>query len=47
MKDEQNMREKLANEIVKLFADNKISYNEAGQIMYCAKKKMGEQFVQN
>ena len=47
MKDEQTMCEKLADEIIKLFADNKISYSEAGDVMYCAKKKMDNQFVQS
>lgn len=47
MKNEHDMLEKLVNEIVKLFATNKISYAEAGEIMYCVKKKMGEHVVQD
>ena len=47
MKDKQTILEGLANEIIKFFADNAISYNEAGEIMFYVKKKMGEQLVRD
>lgn len=47
MKVEQNLLEKLAREIIKLFADNEISYAEADEIMYYTKKKMSEQLVKD
>ena len=47
MKNDQNKREQIASEIIKLFVDNKISYAEAGEIMYLAKKKMERQLVQD
>lgn len=47
MENKEKRFELISREIIKFFVDNAVSYNEASEIMYYIKRKLGEQLVRD